>query len=55
MTNASSGTKEPFIRISKRTSIGKCNAWGIRIVALLLSLIVSGLIIYAIEIGRAHV
>ncbi|NLW65318.1 MAG: ABC transporter permease [Clostridiales bacterium] len=48
MSDAPMGTKEPFIRISKRTSIGKCRAWSIRIIALLLSLIVSGLIIYAI-------
>lgn len=48
MSKASHRTKEPLIRISKRTALGKSKAWGIRIVALLLSLIVSGLIIYAI-------
>jgi ABC-type uncharacterized transport system, permease component len=39
---------EPLIRISKRTGISRGKAWTIRGVALLLALIVSGLVIFAI-------
>lgn len=39
---------EPLIRISKRTGISRGKAWGIRGLALLLSLVVSGLVIFAI-------
>jgi simple sugar transport system permease protein len=39
---------EPLIRISKRTGISRGKAWGIRALALLLALIVSGLVIFAI-------
>ncbi|HUM83522.1 MAG TPA: ABC transporter permease [Lachnospiraceae bacterium] len=40
--------REPFVRISKRTSISRGKAWGIRGIALLLALIVAGLVIFAI-------
>lgn len=40
--------KDPLVRISKRGSIGRCKAWGIRGAALLIALIVSGLVIFAI-------
>ena len=46
--SADIGTKQPFMRISKRASIGKGKAWGIRLIALFLALLVSGLVIYAI-------
>lgn len=41
-------TREPLIRISKRDSVSTGKAWGIRGAALLLSLILCGLIIFAI-------
>jgi len=40
--------KEPLIRISKRTHISRPRAWGIRAIALVLALAVSGLVIFAI-------
>jgi len=40
--------KEPLIRISKRGAMGRGPAWGIRIAAVILALIVSALVIYAI-------
>jgi len=40
--------KEPMIRISKRTNISNGKAWGIRAIALLLALVVSGFIIFII-------
>lgn len=40
--------REPLIRISKRDSISKPWAWGIRLIAVVLSLIVSAIIIYAL-------
>ncbi|MEG0779781.1 MAG: ABC transporter permease [Oscillospiraceae bacterium] len=39
---------EPLIHISKRASISKGKAWGIRGIALLLALVVAGLVIFAI-------
>jgi ABC-type uncharacterized transport system permease subunit len=39
---------EPLIRISKRTGIARGKAWGIRAIALILALVVSGLVIFAI-------
>lgn len=39
---------EPMIRISKRTGISRPKAWGIRAIALVLALVVSGLVIFAI-------
>lgn len=40
--------KEPFVRISKRSSISIWRAWMIRLVAIVLSLVICGIIIYAI-------
>lgn len=40
--------REPLVRISKRMNISRSRAWGIRIIALVLSLVVSGLVIFAI-------
>jgi len=40
--------REPLIRISKRGAMGRGQAWGIRCIAVVLSLIVSALVIYAI-------
>ena len=39
---------EPLIRISKRVGISTGKAWGIRAIALLLALVVSGFVIFAI-------
>lgn len=39
---------EPLIRISKRAGISRLKAWGIRAIALLLALVVSGLAIFSI-------
>ena len=39
---------EPLIRISKRDGISKPKAWGIRGLALLFSLILSAVVIFAI-------
>ena len=39
---------EPLLRIAKRDSISRFKAWGIRILAVLLSLVVSGLFIFAV-------
>ena len=39
---------EPLLRIAKRDSISRLEAWGIRILAVLLSLVVSGLFIFAV-------
>lgn len=38
----------PLVRISKRASIGRAKAWGIRAIALLAALLVAGLVIFAI-------
>ena len=43
-----SGHKEPLVHISKRTGISAWKAWGIRILAFLLALVVSGLVIFII-------
>ena len=40
--------KEPLLRIAKRDSIPRPKAWAIRIVAVLLSLVVSGVFIFAV-------
>jgi hypothetical protein len=48
MSTAGREHKEPLIRISKRTGISHGKAWGIRGIALLLSLVVSGFVIFAI-------
>ena len=40
--------KEPMVRMMKRDSISTAKAWGIRILAVVLSLIVSALVIVAI-------
>jgi len=48
MSTAIHEHNEPLIRISKRTGIATPKAWGIRAIALVLALIVSGLVIYAI-------
>lgn len=40
--------KEPLLRIAKRDTISHPKAWGIRVVAVLLSLVVSGLFIFAV-------
>lgn len=40
--------KEPFVRMTKRDSISAVKAWGIRLIAVLLSLVVSALVIVAI-------
>jgi simple sugar transport system permease protein len=42
------GVRTPLFRISKRAAIGRPLAWGIRAAALVLSLLVSGLVIFAI-------
>ncbi len=41
-------TKEPFVRISKRASIETWKAWLIRIASLFISLVVSGVVIFAL-------
>lgn len=41
-------TKEPFVRISKRDGIAIWRAWLIRLIAIALSLVICGIIIYAI-------
>jgi simple sugar transport system permease protein len=41
-------TKEPFVRISKRDGISIWRAWLIRLIAIVLSLVICGIIIYAI-------
>ncbi|MEG1593836.1 MAG: ABC transporter permease, partial [Oscillibacter sp.] len=48
MSTPSHEHHEPLIRISKRVGISTPKAWGIRAAALLLSLVVSGLVIFAI-------
>ncbi|MEG1988823.1 MAG: ABC transporter permease [Oscillibacter sp.] len=48
MSTPSHEHREPLIRISKRVGISTPKAWGIRAAALLLSLVVSGLVIFAI-------
>ena len=48
MTQATHHRKEPLIRIAKRDAIGRGKSWGIRIIAVLLSLVVSGLFIFAV-------
>lgn len=40
--------KEPFVRMQKRDSISSAKAWGIRLIAVLLSLIVAALVIVVI-------
>ena len=40
--------KEPLIRIAKRDGIATPKAWGIRVIGVLLSLVVSGLFIFAV-------
>ena len=40
--------KEPFLRIAKRDGIATPKAWGIRLLGVLLSLVVSGLFIFAV-------
>ena len=40
--------KEPLVRMTKRDTIGTAKAWGIRLAAVLLSLVVAGLVIVAI-------
>lgn len=40
--------KEPFVRMTKRDSISRGKAWGIRLLAVVLSLIVAGIVIIAI-------
>ena len=39
---------EPLLRIAKRDSIARPKTWAIRIVAVLLSLVVSGVFIFAV-------
>lgn len=46
--NHSTRTHEPLLRIAKRDGIGRPQAYGIRAAAVLLSLIVSGLFIFAV-------
>ena len=41
-------SKEPFVRMSKRDTISLAKAWGIRLIAVLLSLVVCALVIVAI-------
>ena len=41
-------SKEPLLRIAKRDTISRPKAWAIRIVAVLLSLVVSGVFIFAV-------
>lgn len=45
---ANSLKKEPFIRIAKRSDIKRSKAWIVRIIAILLSLIVCGVFIFAL-------
>ena len=40
--------KDPLLRITKRDSIPTLKAWGIRLLAVLLSLVVSGIFIFAV-------
>ena len=40
--------KEPAVRMIKRDTISTAKAWGIRLIAVVLSLIVAGLVIVAI-------
>ena len=40
--------KEPLLRIAKRDAIATPKAWGIRVIGVLLSLVVSGLFIFAV-------
>ena len=39
---------EPFVRLVKRDGISRPKSWGIRIVAVLLALLISGLFIYSV-------
>ncbi|MBO4733693.1 MAG: ABC transporter permease, partial [Clostridia bacterium] len=48
MKNSEKPVKEPLFHITKRTDIPKTRAWGIRIVAILASLIVCGIVIVTI-------
>lgn len=48
MSTATHEHREPLFRLSKRPTITPAKAWGIRIIALLLALIVAGLVIYII-------
>ena len=48
MSNTVHEHREPLIRISKRASISRVKAWGIRAAALLLALVVCGFIIFSI-------
>ena len=41
-------SKEPLLRIAKRDGISRPKAYGIRIAAVLLSLVVSGIFIFAV-------
>ncbi len=43
-----SGTKSPLVRIAKRDRLSKPKAWGIRLIAIILALLVDALIIFAI-------
>ena len=40
--------KEPLLRIAKRDAIATPKAWGIRVIGVILSLVVSGLFIFAV-------
>lgn len=40
--------KEPLVHISKRDTIGRGRAWGIRLIAVILALIVCGLVIFGL-------
>ena len=40
--------KEPLLRIAKRDALSWPKAWGIRLAAVLLSLVVSGVFIFAV-------
>ena len=40
--------KEPLLRIAKRDGISRPKAYGIRVIAVLLSLVVSGIFIFAV-------
>ena len=40
--------REPLLRIAKRDGIARPKAWAIRIIAVLLSLVVSGIFIFAV-------
>ncbi len=48
MSTINTDTRVPLVRISKRIGISRGRAWGIRALALLMSLIVAGLVIFAI-------